>query len=139
MHLKKQIDMLEDLGKSYWPERLYSQLDFLYEMIQADPTCDATLLEHVVSALVVKEQENGTLGKTDVLAAECSLQPYSHMAKTYRLHMVSHAHIDMDWRWGWEETVSVVVDTFYTMLRLLEEYPDFIYTKNYDEKYAGDL
>lgn len=145
MHLKKQIDMLEDLGKSYWPERLYSQLDFLYEMIQADPTCDATLLEHVVSALVVKEQENGTLGKTDVLAAECSLQPYSHMAKSYRLHMVSHAHIDMDWRWGWEETVSVVVDTFYTMLRLLEEYPDFIYTQSqaavYEiiERYAPEL
>ena len=145
MHLKKQIDILEDPGRAYWSERLYSQLDFLYEMTQADPNCDASLLEQVVANLVVKKQENGCLGKTDVLLVEQELAPYGCAAKSYRLHMVSHAHIDMDWRWGWEETVSVVVDTFHTMLKLLKEYPDFIYTQSqaavYEiiERYAPEL
>lgn len=145
MHLKKQIDMLEDPGKAYWSERLYSQLEFLYEMIQVDPDCDALLLEQVVASLVAEKQKNGCLGKTDVLKAEQALALYSSAAKSYRLHMVSHAHIDMDWRWGWDETVSIVVDTFHTMLRLLEEYPEFIYTQSqaavYEiiERYAPEL
>lgn len=145
MHLRRQIDFLEDPGKAYWSERLYSQLDFLYEMVQAEPSHDSSLLEKVVSELTVKKQENGCLGKKDVLLAEQNLFPYSSAAKRYRLHMVSHAHIDMDWRWGWEETVGVVVDTFRSILRLLKEYPDFVYTQSqaavYEivERYAPEL
>lgn len=145
MHLRKQIDLLEDPGRAYWPERLYSQLDFLYEMIQADPIQDSEVLARIVSDLVEKKHQQGCIGKEDVLAAEQALLPYQTAAKSYRLHMISHAHIDMDWRWGWEETVGTVIDTFHTMLRLLEEYPDFIYTQSqaavYEivERYAPEL
>lgn len=145
MHLKKLIDQLQDPGKTYWPERLHSQLEFLYEMTQADPNQDPALLEQVTSTLVQTKCENGCITKADVLWAEQALSAFTPSAKAYRLHMVSHAHIDMDWRWGWEETVGTVVDTFHTMLNLLEEYPDFIYTQSqasvYEivEKYAPEL
>ena len=145
MHIKKQIDTLYGSEKNYWSERLYSQLDFLYEIAQVDTSFDTKLLEQIVEELTQTKLAVGCLGKAEVLAAESALLPYAETAKAYRLHMVSHAHIDMDWRWGFEETVSVVVDTFHTMLRLLDEYPDFIYTQSqastYEivEKYAPEL
>ncbi|MBO5069933.1 MAG: hypothetical protein J6C37_06180 [Roseburia sp.] len=145
MHLKKQIDQLRDAGKSYWTERLHSQLDYLYQIIQVDAMQDSQQLENVVAELMLRKQENGALLKQDVLEAEQALACYQSVAKSYLMHMVSHAHIDMDWRWGWEETVGVVIDTFRTMLKLLEEYPDFIYTQSqasvYEiiEKYAPEM
>ena len=145
MHLKKQIDQLQDPAGAYWPERLYSQLEFLYELCKADKTQETSLLSRVTTALLQTKAENGGLTKSDVLKAEQELLAYRPAAKSYRLHMVSHAHIDMDWRWGFEETVGVVIDTFHTMLRLLAEYPDFIYTQSqasvYEivEKYAPEL
>ena len=51
----------------------------------------------------------------------------------------------MNWMWGMPETVGVVIDTFQTMLNLLEEYPDFIFSQSqastYEiiEKYAPSM
>lgn len=145
MNLKKKIDGLRDNGDGYWSQRLYCQLDFLHELVQAEPNQPRQTLENVVTDLLERKRSAGALTKADVLQAEQSLLCYAGAAKSYRLHLVSHAHIDMDWRWGWEETVGVVIDTFQTMLKLLEEYPDFIYSQSqasvYEivERYAPEL
>jgi alpha-mannosidase len=34
---------------------------------------------------------------------------------------VGHAHIDMNWMWGYDETASITLDTFRTMLDLMNE------------------
>ena len=52
------------------------------------------------------------------------------MAKTYTVHNVGHAHIDMNWMWPWPETVAVTNDTFTTVLRLMDEFPDFRFTQS---------
>jgi len=44
-------------------------------------------------------------------------------AKTYRIHLIAHAHIDMNWLWPWGETVSLIVRDFESMLNLMEQYP----------------
>lgn len=145
MHLKKQIDSLRSDGREYWTERLHSQLDYLYQILCCDDSVDPRPLECLLDELCRSKAENSCITKQDVLDAEQALLCYQTAAKQYHMHMVSHAHIDMDWRWGWEETVAVVIDTFRTMLRLLEEYPDFIYSQSqasvYEivEKYAPEL
>ncbi len=58
------------------------------------------------------------------------LAPLGEVAKTYTMHCVGHAHIDMNWMWAWPETVAVVNDTFLTALRLMEEFPDFCLTQS---------
>jgi alpha-mannosidase len=74
-------------------------------------------------------------GRTDdvdeaVRAAERVLAPVGAVAKTYTVHCVGHAHIDMNWMWSWAETVNATNDTFLTMLKLMEEFPDFCFTQS---------
>lgn len=145
MNLKKRIDLLREENAGYWSLRLYSQLDFLQEMLLADPAQPSEPLARVTEQLLHTKKAQGTLTRDDVLEAERALACYSASAKQYRLHLVSHAHIDMDWRWGWEETVGIVIDTLQTMLKLLEEYPEFIFSQSqasvYEivERYAPEL
>jgi alpha-mannosidase len=65
-----------------------------------------------------------------VAEAEAVLAPVAAVAKTYTVHNVGHAHIDMNWMWPWPETVAVTNDTFTTVLRLMDEFPDFRFTQS---------
>ncbi|MCK4602287.1 MAG: hypothetical protein KAU28_07460, partial [Phycisphaerae bacterium] len=46
-----------------------------------------------------------------------------------------HAHIDMNWQWSWPETVAVTNDTFTTVLKLMDEFPDFCFTQSQGSVY----
>ena len=65
-----------------------------------------------------------------VREAEALLTPLAVTAKSYTIHCVGHAHIDMNWLWSWPETVAVTNDTFLTVLRLMEEYPEFHFSQS---------
>ena len=62
--------------------------------------------------------------------AEAILAPIGPTAKSYTVHCVGHAHIDMNWMWSWPETVAVTVDTFATVLKLMDEYPGFRFSQS---------
>ncbi len=55
--------------------------------------------------------------------------------KEYTVHLVGHAHIDMNWLWLWPETVEVCKNTFSTMLELMEEYPQFRFSQSQASAY----
>lgn len=61
---------------------------------------------------------------------ENALQPLAAAAKTFKVHCVGHAHIDMNWMWGWPETVMTTLDSFRTVLTLMEEFPDFKFSQS---------
>ena len=46
------------------------------------------------------------------------------------------AHIDMNWMWSWPETVAVTNDTFATVLRLMDEFPQFRFSQSQASVYA---
>ena len=71
-----------------------------------------------------------------VAEAEGLLAPIGKVAKQYTLHCVGHAHIDMNWKWPWQETVAVTNDTFSTVLRLMEEFDDFHFSQSQTSVYA---
>jgi alpha-mannosidase len=71
-----------------------------------------------------------------ILRAEKILSPIGSTAKTYTIHCVGHAHIDMNWMWPWPETVAVTSDTFTTVLKLMDEFPDFCFTQSQGSVYA---
>jgi len=99
MNLKKTIDQLRVNCSNYWTERLHSQLEFLWEMLQVDAAQSAQTLETVAETLLKVKLDTGVLTKENVLDAEQALMCYREAAKSYRLHLVSHAHIDMDGRY----------------------------------------
>ncbi|RED85485.1 alpha-mannosidase [Cohnella phaseoli] len=53
------------------------------------------------------------------------LRPY---AKSYKVHLVAHAHIDMNWLWPWSETESLIVRDFEAMLGIMEEFPQVCFS-----------
>ena len=63
-------------------------------------------------------------------AAETVLAPFAEIAKTYTIHCCGHGHIDMNWMWNWPETVAIVNDTFTTVDRLMDEFPEFKYSQS---------
>ncbi len=65
-----------------------------------------------------------------VRQAEESLAPLAKLARSYTLHLVGHAHIDMNWMWSWPETVAVTVDSFRTVLKLMHEFPKFRFSQS---------
>ncbi len=61
-----------------------------------------------------------------------------------RRHMICNAHIDPIWQWDWPEGVSATLSTFYSAVKLCDEF-DYIFCHNevtvykYVEEYAPEL
>jgi alpha-mannosidase len=49
----------------------------------------------------------------------------------YTMYLVGHAHIDLGYRWRWNETVHRIArDTFRGVLRMMDEVPDFTFVQS---------
>ena len=57
-------------------------------------------------------------------------------ASAHRVHAVGHAHIDSAWLWPIRETRRKVARTFSNVLRLQEQYPEFIFAASSAQQYA---
>jgi len=65
-----------------------------------------------------------------VRGAEDILAPLSPVAKALTVHLVGHAHIDMNWMWSWPETVAATSDTLTTVSTLMDDYPPFRFSQS---------
>lgn len=120
-------------------ERIQAQLTFADRLCTAHAEQAAEWQPRIIEAgrLVQNGLNSGPIDVDALTAqAETTLRPIGDVAKTYTLRCISHAHIDMNWMWGWPETVATVNDTFQTMLTLLDEFPDFIFTQDQASTYA---
>jgi len=142
-------DILEALqahrGSSPFADRILAELRYACNLSLAlEGKHDATV-EAALQSLQNAVDGDGVITKSAALAAEQLLLPLQKDAKAYRIHCISHAHIDMNWMWGFQETVSVTVDTFRTVLDLMREYPDLTFAQSqastYEiiEKYAPSM
>jgi alpha-mannosidase len=113
-------------------ERLVAQLRFADQLCAAYPDRAEEWQARILEAgHLAQEGLQGGAALDDLVAlAEEVLAPIGQAAKAYTLLCVSHAHIDMNWQWSWPETVAVTNDTFRTMLTLMEEFPEFIFTQS---------
>ncbi len=88
-------------------------------------------MEYVESEVKKRRVDMGSV----VEEAEKILKPIGKAAKEYTLYCVAHAHIDMNWMWNWPETVSVTNDTFSTMDKLMDEFPEFHFSQSQASTY----
>ena len=121
-------------------QRIEAELDLAGQLCELHPDRAAAwrpLIEqagnHVRALLEARRLEAVAAA---VAEAERILAPMGKVAKTYTIHCVGHAHIDMNWMWSWPETVAVTVDTFSTVLRLMEQYPAFCFSQSQASTYA---
>jgi alpha-mannosidase len=121
-------------------ERIESEIGFAKDLCELTPQRAAewrplvARAEDIVNAMKAGRMRGDPVA--EVQKAERLLEPLAHEAKTYTVHSVGHAHIDMNWMWPWPETVGVTNDTFTTVLKLMEEFPDFCFTQSQASVYA---
>ena len=114
------VKLKESAFSGYWQKRIISELEFLLEVSKAeDGKYDDELLA-CAEKLYGIYTDNGAITKSDVLETENELSKFSAIAREYDVSCVAHAHIDMNWMWGYQETACVAVDTFRTMLKLMD-------------------
>ena len=113
-------------------ERIHCQLRYAAHLCQLHPDqCNSWLPLIAKARQVVEAASLATSGLEAVVArAEAILAPLGATAKGRRIYGIGHAHIDMNWMWSWPETVSVVIDTFTTVLKLMDEFPEFHFTQS---------
>lgn len=106
-------------------ERIDAQLVFAERLCEFHPGEAAAWKAAIAAARAAFDGSADTA--TGLAAAEAQLAGIAVVAKTHAVHCVGHAHIDMNWMWGWPETVATTLDTFRTVLRLMEEFPAFTF------------
>ncbi len=52
------------------------------------------------------------------------------MSERVKVHMIGNAHLDPVWLWSWQAGVDEALATAYTAVKMLDEYPDFIFTRS---------
>lgn len=88
------------------------------------------IIDKALAILEKDMAENGALTIPVCKKAESVLLPMKEDAKAYKIILAGHAHIDMNWMWSWHETVAVTLATFRTMLRIMDEYPEFCFSQS---------
>ncbi len=115
-------------------DRLKAQLRFACRLSSAQGGVFDELLAQTCEWVLANSAAMAPAALT--AGAEERLQPMAKAAKAYELHCVAHAHIDMNWQWGTQETAGVTLDTFRTMLQLMDEYPAFTFSQSQASTYA---
>lgn len=110
--------------------RILSEVDYAIKLNQVNAGAFDGEIDKALSILESAMAEDGVLTKSVCAKAEEALMPLSKAAKEYEVIFASHAHIDMNWMWGWQETVAITIATFRTVLNLMREYPDFTFSQS---------
>ena len=125
---------------SHWMERCQAELEFARFLCERHPNKSAAWERLAAKAAKAVEQAAAT-GDAERIRraageAEKILAPLAGTAKSYTVYCVGHAHIDMNWMWSWPETVAVTNDTFTTVLKLMDEFPQFHFSQSQASVYA---
>jgi alpha-mannosidase len=110
--------------------RIYAELRFLCALSDSRGGAYDGLLREAAERLAAEIREAGAAGPGTVKKIEESLSGLAAEAKEYTFLCAAHAHIDMNWMWGYHETVAVTLATMTTMLDMMEEFPDFTFSQS---------
>lgn len=128
--LTKLLDIERESAVGYWGRRILAQIRYGWEVAKDRDTDKCQVVLDVAQFLLKHYEKDGAITGEICRQAEEMLGDLSALAKQYKMICVSHAHIDMNWMWGWPETVAITLDTFRTMLELMEEYPGFTFSQS---------
>lgn len=134
-YLGKLNAVLAQQDKTYWSGRIAAQLVYADRLSATQEDAFRREIENVLDVLLASMESDGVITDSAAQFAEKLLSPLSEAAKKLTLLCIGHAHIDMNWQWGFHETASVTVDTFRTMLTLMEEYPSFTFAQSQASTY----
>ena len=144
-HPEKLKAIVTRRKESKHAERICSELTYLDALSALRGGTYDEQLEQAADLLLARIADDGVITAHAVAETESALSDLAPAAKSLKEIFVAHAHIDMNWQWGYNETAAITVDTFRTMLALMREYPDFTFAQSqastYEiiEKYRPDF
>ena len=144
-YLEKLKTINEHRGESKYAERICSQLVYLDNLSELHGGRYDARIEEAADRLLGLIKEYGVITAKAVSDIESFLADLAPVAKSLKERFIAHAHIDMNWQWGYNETASVTIDTFKTILQLMREYPELTFAQSqastYEivEKYRPDM
>ena len=113
-----------------WQKRIRGELRFVQTLSEAADGKYEPFIQAALQVLQAGLEKEGVVSNQVAEAAEKELLPAAEEAKSYEFLCAAHAHIDMNWMWGFDETVNTTIDTFRTMLQIMKEYPDFKFSQS---------
>lgn len=128
--IEKYNKLKKDVWAGKWGIRILSELQYLIELSKTLDGKYDELLGAAVDKLYAYVEENGSITKEAALELENDLAAMGADAKALTVLLIAHAHIDMNWMWGFNETAALTVSTFETMLQLMREYPQFKFSQS---------
>jgi alpha-mannosidase len=101
-------------------------------MDKAEKTRLGKLLQETAAGFDISPLTSGSLDQfqASIAAVRDKLKPVSDYAKKFTLYFDANAHIDAAWLWREKETVEVCHNTFGSVLKMMDERPDFTYTQS---------
>ena len=128
MTYEEKIFVAEKFRGSYWAERIAAEIGYAARVSRVNGDKHKEIIEQAADYLISAYENDGALTNQAAQTAEQMLTPVSEDAKKLTVYLVSHAHLDMNWKWGYNETVVLTIETFRTMLDLMNEYDQFVFS-----------
>ncbi|MBQ7591424.1 MAG: hypothetical protein IJU46_02725 [Clostridia bacterium] len=130
-NLREKLDLINgnrDRGPAAL--RIASELTYLDILSKYDRRVDEGLMDRAAGTVCRAIEERGAVTPDVTAEAEVILAPLSAVAKDYSEIFCAHAHIDFNYRWGFNETAALTLDTFRTVLDFMKEYPSFTFAQS---------
>ncbi|MCM8760507.1 MAG: hypothetical protein NC832_02170, partial [Candidatus Omnitrophica bacterium] len=67
---------------------------------------------------------------SQIKEAEKLLEVFRPIVKKFKIHLIGHAHIDMNWLWDYPDTINVCLRDFSSVINLMEEYPSLTFSQS---------
>lgn len=113
-----------------WNRRILSEIQFALSLSKYNNNAYDDIILKTINYLLSKVEQDGVITKDNCFVAEEMLAELEEVAKEWQLILAGHAHIDMNWMWGWQETVAAALSTFRTIINIMDEYPDFCFSQS---------
>ncbi|MDR1705045.1 MAG: hypothetical protein LBS19_10245 [Clostridiales bacterium] len=130
MSLQFRVEQLCRAPAGPMGRRTLAELRYVLELDEEDLGDHGGAVLSAIDILEAGLAADGVLTDSRAKQAEDKLLPLAAAAKRYTVLCAGHAHIDMNWMWRYDETVSITLDTFRTVLSLMDEYPDFRFSQS---------
>lgn len=124
--------------------RIISQTAYSFELL-ASRGADTAPVESIAGKVLDEIYGDSYISTNNVAKYEQELAEAIEQYNDLQLLFVGHSHLDINWQWGWDETASIASETISTVLRLMERYPDVVFSQSqaiiYDiiARYRPDL
>ena len=110
--------------------RIVAELEYALHVTEANDGAYQKELGEALDFLLDALERDGVLTDSVCAKAEEILAPMAELAKSYKLFLTGHAHIDMNWMWSYQETVAATLATFQTICNIMDEYPEFTFSQS---------